>query len=286
MLTRLVPLLLLALWPSSLSAQFASVRIEVIDVGQADAILIRTPNTHWILIDAGQSRVLGDSLRSKFGVDELEVAVASHRHRDHIGGMDDVVGRVPIRTFIGDTAEYFGGTDDDRMRDSLRVKEVRLHGTTADTLVVDHVRLIILPRPTAVADEENNNSVLIRVEFGQFSALFTGDLEEAGLAWLVDTHADLLDVDVLKASHHGSRNGTSPSWLDAVAPDHVVISAGVHRGFQHPHAEAVDAYAAATGGRVFCTNRHGTLRVYGFSDGRVQINRQRASSKSCTYDGT
>ena len=77
------------------AAQFSSVRVQVIDVGQADGILVRTPNSKWVLIDAGQDGNLGPALSSSFGVDTLELAIGSHRHRDHIGGMDEVFYNVP-----------------------------------------------------------------------------------------------------------------------------------------------------------------------------------------------
>ena len=98
-------------------------------------------------------------------------------------------------------------------------------------------------------------------------------------------HPELLEADVLKASHHGSSNGTFDDWLEAVQPRYVIISAGVDAGYRHPHKTAVDAYVDATDDRVYCTNRHGTVRVYGFSDDRVRIRTQRQTGKSCTYDG-
>jgi competence protein ComEC len=106
------------------------------------------------------------------------------------------------------------------------------------------------------------------------------------LAFLVENHPGLLDVDVLKASHHGSRNGFTDDFLNVATPTHIVISAGVHQGFRHPHPEAVDAYEAATNDRVFCTNRHGTIRIYGYQDGRIRVNRQQDSADPCTFTGT
>ena len=103
---------------------------------------------------------------------------------------------------------------------------------------------------------------------------------------LVANHADVLDVDVLKAAHHGADNGTSDDWLAAVTPERVVISAGVNANHRHPRPDAVAAYIASTGGRVYCTNRHKTIRVYGKADGSIRIIRQNAIDKSCVFDGT
>ena len=116
--------------------------------------------------------------------------------------------------------------------------------------------------------------------------LFTGDAEEDTLDWLVDNHPALLDVDILKASHHGSNNGYTDDFLAQVSPEKVVISAGVNATYFHPHSQAVDDYLEASNNRVYCTNRHGTLRIYGYPNGTSRIFRQFTIDKSCKYDGT
>jgi competence protein ComEC len=205
----------LAFLASPATSQTQSVRVQVIDVGQADGILIRTPNLQWVLIDAGQGSLLADSLPAHFGVDRLALAVGTHRHRDHIGGMDNVLNRIPAALYLGDTTVYASGQDDDRLRDTVTVRAIPVQIPGADTLEIDGVRFIILP-PDPVDDaNENDNSALVRLEFGEFSMLFTGDAEDAERDWLVVNHASLLDADVLKASHHGSRNGTSDTLCRA-----------------------------------------------------------------------
>ncbi len=249
------------------AAQFSSVRIQVIDVGQADGILIRTPNRKWVLIDAGQDGSLGRALRGNFGVDTLQIAIGTHRHRDHIGGMDEVLYSVPVMLYVADTVSR--GTDADSLvRVAIDSMSVRVQMPRADTVMVDGVRFIILPWTRVDRNNENNNSVIVRLEFGAFSMLFTGDAENRERDALVENFGGLLDVAVLKASHHGSANGSDSLWLAAIVPERVVISAGVHRRFKHPNGEAVAAYNAASNGRVYCTNRHGTVRVYGFPAGR------------------
>jgi competence protein ComEC len=270
------------------AAQFASVRVQVVDVGQGDGIVIRTPNQRWILIDAGPNGWLADALAPAFGIDRLAVLVVSHRHRDHFRSVEHILRALPVDRFVGNLADCPDRSTDDGIRAALEERRVAAQSLGADTLEVDGVRLIVLP-PDPVDSpcpgEENDNSVLIRLEFGRFSMLFAGDAERAERDWLVAQHPALLDVDVLKASHHGSENGTSTAWLEAVSPGTVVISAGVHGTYRHPMPGAVAAYEAATRGRVFCTNRHGTLRVYGFPDGRVAVYRQFVTDKSCVYDG-
>ena len=97
------------------------------------------------------------------------------------------------------------------------------------------------------------------MEFGDFSMLFTGDAETAEREWLMEHHPALLDVDVLKASHHGSSNGADGSvngrsWMDVVDPDDVVISVLRDSPFGHPHSSAMTAYENAVGeDNIHCT---------------------------------
>lgn len=281
-------LLLLLLTAVPCAAQ--SVRVQVVDVGQGDGILIRTPHHKWVLIDAGPNRQLADSLGPQFGVDRLALVFVSHRHADHFARMVLVLQSLPVDRFVGNLADCPNRSTDDAIRAILSQRHIPAQSNGADTLVVDGVRFIVLP-PDPIDDrcptDENNNSVIVRMEYGSFSMLFTGDAEAEERDWLVAHHAGLLDVNVLKAAHHGGNNGTSTAWLAAVTPQAVVISAGVNAGYHHPMPEAVAAYRAATaGGKLYCTNRHGTLRVLGYQDGHFTISPQRSTTKSCVYDGT
>ena len=272
---------------SALAAQ--SVWVQIVDVGQGDGILIRTPHHKWVLIDAGPNRRLADSLTPEFGVDRLALVFVSHRHADHFAKMERVLRSLPVDRFVGNLADCPNRSTDDAIRAALSDRHIPAQSLGADTLTVDGVSFIVLPtdpNDDPCPSDENNNSVVVRMEYGGFSMLFPGDAEAEERDWLVAHHAGLLDVDVLKASHHGGDNGTSPAWLAAVTPQAVVISAGVDATYHHPMPQAVAAYQAATAGRLYCTNRHGTIRIVGYRDGHFTISTQRSTTKSCTYDGT
>lgn len=279
-----------------LSSQFATVRIQIVDVGHGDGILIRTPNTKWVLIDAGTNNTLATNLGPVFGVDRLALVIVSHRHDDHYAGIAHVLNTYPVDRFIGNLAECPNRVADDTIRATLARRGIPAQSVGADTRVVDGVTFTILP-PDPATDacpgKENDNSLLVRLDFGQFSMLFTGDAEAAERTWLIANQPGLLDVEVLKASHHGGNNGVLDgsgdpgAWLDAVTPRHVVISAGVHGTYRHPMPEAVAAYVARVGAtKVHCTNRHQTITLYGHSSGSVTVSRKRADTQSCVYDGT
>jgi competence protein ComEC len=287
MVRSLMVLLFCILCSGYVSAQFQSVRIQVLDRGQADGIVIRTPNQEWIVIDAGTNGDQADYMES-MGVEQVALTVVSHRHFDHLGGMDSVLARFAVEQFLGITEDCPGNVSDDYVRDELDGVGILALVDTPSTINIDGIDFTVLPLETTreCPDEENLNSIVIRMDYGDFSMLFTGDAEEEALDWLAANYSEWLDVDVLKASHHGSNNGYTDEFLEVASPDRVIISAGVNATYRHPMAQAVKDYEDATGGRVYCTNRHSTISIYGYPDGRIRVNTLKEADQSCVYDGT
>jgi beta-lactamase superfamily II metal-dependent hydrolase len=262
--------------------------IRVLDIGQAEMAIVQTPDSQWIVLDAGlpQTDAAGIMLR-KYDVRQIALAIGSHRHQDHIGGMPGLIAAVPVSRYIGDTAR----TDDRRisttmLRRRLRQSRVPVQGPGADTLWVGAARVILLPQMPKDFNQENNNSIVVRLEYGRFSMLFPGDAENDEQQWLLRFYSELLGADVLEAAHHGSDNGISPGWLEATSPRAVVISAGVNGSYHHPQKEAVERYQVAAPGRVYCTNRHGTVEIQVWDDGSFRVDTEHKTNRSCTYDGT
>ena len=273
---------------SSLAAQ--SVKVSVLDRGQADGIVVRTPNHEWVVIDGGTNGQQAD-LMQQWGVSTIAALIVSHRHFDHNGGVDDLLDDFTVQRFIGRLGDCPGVAQDDSIRRRLTDHGVPSEDPAGQAFTIDGVTFTVLPNDpvnNVCPDGENDNSNVVRMDYGDFSMLFAGDADEEERDWLVANHPGLLDVDVLKAAHHGAVNGMSDPWLAAVAPESVVISAGVNAKYEHPQADAVADYVQRVGdvGRVYCTNRHMTVTVYGYSDGRVRIYRQNPVDEPCAYDGT
>ncbi len=251
--------------------------VRILDVSDAriggDAILITDSvggRARHVLIDASDRGATVIARLRQFQVDTLAAVILSHPHADHYGGMAEVLEHFPTRAFV------YGGTS--RAARSYRtllaaIDRLGIPVVTADTGVrrlvlltaADSVVLTILAPPTschalaaaAGGDEINNCSIGVRLERRGFTMLFPGDAEIAELEWWMLTRRALLAANVLKASHHGSTNGTPPEWLDAVRPGAVVISAN---GRQHPFAEVL-ALLAARAIPSYCTADHGTITI-------------------------
>ncbi len=261
--------------------------VVVLDVGQASAALVETPDSQWILLDAGRTDGhLADWLARRRNISRFAVIVGSHRHEDHIGGVADILQRWPVELYVGDTSRTEDRANRTTMlRRRIQQQRVRVQSPGADTLTVGGVRLVLLPAPPFDDSNENNNSIVVRLEYRGFSMLFPGDAELEEQHWLQAFYPELLESDVLVAAHHGAMNGETADWLDLVRPTAVIISAGAGNTYGHPTPGAVEDYDAATGGEVYCTNRQGNVRLVVQPDGRFDFNTEREARESCGFEG-
>jgi competence protein ComEC len=245
--------------------------LYVLDVGQGDAIAIRTPRDRWVLVDGGPRTAIRDAGRTvvapflrRMGVKRLEAVVLSHGDADHLGGVPAVLDAIGTDLVLEPGQPL---TSNLYLEFQRAVETSGIHWMAAragDTLVVDSVRLIVLhPTATWMASqfEPNENSVVLHLSYGCFDALLTGD---AGVPVerLIGLRAG--DVDLLKVGHHGSAGSTSEDWLDVVRPEYAVISVGTNT-YGHP-APAVLERLARHEAAVWRTDREGTVTVR--TDGR------------------
>jgi competence protein ComEC len=273
---RIVPLVLAL--SACLSASLASaqhrpvanrsytVTIDLLDVGQGDAILIRLPEGKTTLIDAGPSKEVASLLKQK-GVTSIDLVVISHHHADHNGGMDDVIKAFHPRFFLATDSSH---TTPHYLK-LLRL--VRKSGTTAifptrapRKIELGSVLLTVLPQPPENVEDENSNSIGIRIQHGSFSALLTGDSQAEERSFWKRHVPDLIrDCSVLKLAHHGSKNGTDARWLSLVNPQLAVIRVGANNEYGHPSPQTL-ALLSRMRIPVLRTDHDGTITIR--SDGK------------------
>ncbi len=245
-------LALLAWWPIA-PRPSGDAELHVLDVGQGDALALRTPRGRWIVVDAGRSWAGGDAgrrvvvpyLRARGG--DVALFVLSHPHEDHVGGAQAVVEALRPRAYwdaayVAPNASY-----------AASLAAAARRGTTwqrvrpGDTLTVDGVQLHVLAPDSAwtVAQRDPNAaSVVVMATYGAHRFLLTGDAEAAEERWMLERWGrDALRADVLKAAHHGSRTSSTEPLLDAVRPRLALISVGAGNTFGHPHPSVLTRYA-------------------------------------------
>jgi competence protein ComEC len=237
-----VALLLPLLWPSP--ARPAQGRFEVVaaDVGQGNAVLVRT-RAHLLVYDTGPrfsrdadagERVLLPLLRAR-GESRVHRLVLSHRDADHVGGAASLIEGVPVEAVLGSLEEGHP------LRDAGVPFEPCAAGQRWDW---DGVRFEVLhPREFDASVKPNTQSCVLRVQDAAgTSLLLAGDLEAAQETDLVAEHGTALRSDLLLVPHHGSRTSSSAVFLDAVLPRTAIVQAGFRNRFGHPAPAVVERY--------------------------------------------
>ena len=266
-----------------LFAATGSLEVHVIDVGQGDAVALRTPTGRWLLVDAGpRSRTFDSGARRvlpylrRHGVRELEMVLLTHPHLDHIGGAPAVLEDLSVRGILDPSHPAPSG-------DYLAVLEAAIAagaswwgGTDELDFELDGVRVAVLHPGAGDIDgrieDLNDLSLVTLVTWGRASVLLTGDasadIERAILDALPPV--GLSRLSVLKLGHHGSRTSTSTELLDHTRPHVAVLSAGDGNSFGHPHQVVMERLDAA-GIPVYRTDRDGDVRILIASDGTVEV---------------
>lgn len=220
------------------------------DVGQALSAGIVTNDGHGMIYDFG---VRGSDIHEtiipffdEHGVDELDYAILSHPHQDHIGGLPQLLDAIPISLYIDPVLE----TTNQTYAHSLeRIEALEIETAIAQQgdsySLGEHVELEILwPAGNLLTDADdevrmNDNSTVVRVDIGDVSFLLTGDIERDAEDILVETLAESIDVDVLLVGHHGSNTSSQTHFLQAASPSLAAISAGIDNPYGHPHTEVM-----------------------------------------------
>ncbi|MDR1515683.1 MAG: MBL fold metallo-hydrolase [Synergistaceae bacterium] len=210
------------------------------DVGQGDAFLFHFPGGENVLVDSGTKKFAG-KLVSKIralGVRKIDLVVATHPHADHIGGMKDVINAFEIGK-VWDSGYNHNSPLQREMLEAIRDKKIRFgrpkHGFIEK--IGDAGIEVLAPRkPISGTDSDpNNNSLVVRVVYGEISFLMTGDIEEAGR----ESAGPFPKSTVLKVAHHGSHNGTDDKLMRGVRPEIAILSYGKKNQYGHPHGSVL-----------------------------------------------
>jgi competence protein ComEC len=270
-----VPLVTLGLGLLARPHDGPGLTLHFLDVGQGDAAVIETPNHRWVLIDAGPAGPNRDAGRqvvvpflARHGVARLDLAILSHAHLDHYGGSAAVLRSV--RTdLMAEPAEVVADPGYLGWLDRLDGAETPWRPLRAGTrFEIDGVGFEVL-HPDSLwsgwGRDLNDDSVVLRIQWGRFDAVFPGDAgfaAESALAGRVGA------VDLLKVGHHGSRTSSGAAWLAELRPTVAVVSTGPNR-YGHPTAEALGRLAAA-GADLWRTDRDGEVTV-AVSDSTIRV---------------
>lgn len=233
--------------------------IHFLDVGQGDSLLVQFAGKN-ILIDAGEADMGGRvvSYLKGHGVSKLDLVVATHSHSDHIGGLATVLKTFPVGAIL-DSGQAHSSETYENFLTLVDQKNIPYEVAKKGQAINLDARLKIeVLNPSAKSfNDINDNSVVLKVTYGQVSFLLMGDAgKEAEMSMLSSN----IDSDILKVGHHGSRYSSSPTFLETVSPAVSIIEVGTGNDYGHPHSETLSALRNV-GSVIYRTDLDGNIDV-------------------------
>ncbi|MBI4589065.1 MAG: DNA internalization-related competence protein ComEC/Rec2 [Candidatus Rokubacteria bacterium] len=258
------------LWPWVRPAD-GRLRVTFLDVGQGDAAFVELPDGRRVLVDGGPGGErrfdVGERVVSPFlwnhAVAALDAVVMTHGDPDHAGGLTAILRHFRVREFWDNGTGDRGAEAIRRLAERQGILHRQLRA--GDRIWLGPVLITVLNPPATLlrgslrgpASDENNNSLVLRLEWGLASFLLTGDVEEEGEAELLARRRPLGHL-VLKVAHHGSRFSTTEEFLRTARPALTVISVGAGNPFRHPSPEVLERLDRAHA-RIYRTDRDGAV---------------------------
>lgn len=224
----------------------ADLEVHFLDVGQGDCAIIQCDG-EYMVIDGGPksaAELVYSYIRNTLQTTRIDYVVSTHPHVDHIGGLAAVLNAAQVDLLLTPVLEW----DSEAFRDMIKYADKQ--GTVISVpYQYDQMKLggatvtILLCWPNAIQyGRTNDSSIILRIDYGEISFLFTGDAEEWDEEMLFQDQVDL-KADVLKVAHHGSIYSTSAEFLREVSPEYAIISVGKNNKYGHPHQAVLDRLA-------------------------------------------
>lgn len=252
-------------------------KIQFLDVGQGDAVLVTSPEGNTMLYDGGRSATRMKEYIEALGLTKLDIMVASHGDFDHINGLNEAVKLKPTyfinNGIAADTATY---------RKLIKaVKAAKTQGLVAQDRNIDlgSVKLHVFDIPKGLGeDDQNANSVGLLIQRGAFKAFLGGDSEKDTMqGWLNQYSKVLKDMNVYKSAHHGSPHNDNAAFLSVVSPEVVVIGVGPNN-YGHPAEEAIQLYKEHSD-HLYRTDLNGMVTIEVDAAGHYRIDTEKGKEQ-------
>ena len=260
-MAAVILLVFLTLLPTA--ADTSRLEVHFLSVGQGDCAIVLCDGESMVIDGGprGASQYVYSYVHDTLRLSHIDYIVSTHPHLDHVGGLASVLNAAPVDLILTPLTEW-----NSKAFNSM-LKYAELQGTPlvvpreGDTLQLGNAVITILHCwPEAVQQSRtNDSSIVLRIDFGSTSFLFTGDAEDWSEYMMIDSRVNL-KADVLKVSHHGSGTASTEEFLKAVQPEYAVISVGKNNEYGHPHRNVLDRLSSI-GASVLRTDELGTIII-------------------------
>ncbi|MCX7884374.1 MAG: MBL fold metallo-hydrolase [Caloramator sp.] len=214
--------------------------VSFIDVGQGDAILIKTPNGKFVLVDSGSQKEREKFFKfmEKQNIESFDAVIATHPHEDHIGNLDEIISNYKVLNIympkVTSNTATFRNLIQAIKSKNLKIKNA-YKGVKFD---LDGVKFEFLAPNSKKYEDLNNYSAVIKITYFDRSFILMGDAEKLSEGEIQKNNGDLR-ADVIKIGHHGSSSSSSKFFIRVVSPKYAVISCGKYNDYGHPHKETI-----------------------------------------------
>lgn len=236
--------------------------IYFLDVGQGDAILIRTPNNKNIIIDGGPDNSVIHQLTKVLPIwdRQIDLMVLTHPQADHVTGLLEILDRFKVKEILATFVEYPTKTNQEWLSKTSNCNCILNWADASDDYYFEDVFWDTLwPVDLKSTDSDiNENSIVAKISYGNFSILLTGDVGFSSEEKLLNIYPDI-DSNVLKVGHHGSKYASSEEFLQAISPEIAIVSVG-QNGYGHPSDETLNRLGDV-GADVYRTDMHGNIEL-------------------------
>jgi beta-lactamase superfamily II metal-dependent hydrolase len=237
----------------------SNLRVSFVDVGQGDATLLLAPDGKTVLIDGGETDTGIVQYLQSIGVNHIDLMIASHPHSDHIGGLVQVLQAMPVSTVVtngqmNNTSIY------ERFLDAIASSKAQyVEVKRGDKLALGSLTFNVLSPVTNTGEDLSNNSIVLRLVYGDVAFLFMGDAQKEAEASILASGLPV-QAQILKVGRHGSKTASSPAFLAQVRPEIAIYFAGLGNSYGYPHSVTLSSLGAV-GALVYGTDIHGTITV-------------------------
>lgn len=244
--------------PSTSGNNSGTLEVHFIDVGQGDSILLKQ-GQEYMLVDAGggdDETTLKDYFTS-LGINSFKYVVGTHAHEDHIGSLDYVVENYSVEKVYFPSTTASTKTFENLVL-AMQSKNLKFtKPTPGKSFNLGDAKCTILAPNSTEYSNENNYSIVLKVQYGDVSFILTGDAEEGSEKEILSQGFNL-EATVLKLGHHGSETSTSEAFLSEINPKYAVVSVGIDNKYDHPKISTMDKLKARSI-PVYRTDESGTI---------------------------
>lgn len=227
-------------------AAIKTLKLHVIDVGQADTLLLQLPNNKTVLIDGGNREDAGKiiSYLEKLKIVNINWLIVTHAHEDHIGALPEVLKKFKVEAVIMPNATANTKIFEDLLL-AIKNKGLKITAAAAGMKVIDEkeLKLTIIAPNSKSYEGQNDYSVVTKIEYKSNSFLLTGDIESISEAEILKKGYNI-KADLIKIAHHGSSSSSTTNFLKTVNPKYAIISVGKDNTYNHPAKTTLDRLAA------------------------------------------